>query len=295
MTSLRPLGYFLWGVAWLLIAGMVVAVPLIVLNAVLHGNLVREGAEPTAGAIVLTWIIGVPLCAWLFVVFPFTMLAQAAMAFVASGMALQQKHRGKQLVEFTGSLRHKMMEARVDTPTLRVLTAISALGTSPGWVFAISAIVVTIGLGVVVSAPSTEGALAAAAIITVGAGGAVVGIRSRVNTRVAKPIADKYGLTENYYKGLRYREGKRARDLQKARDAGKAGDIATWGRAEAKHALRTHPMAAFNARKGVPGALDAAFAAVQLAMGIPLEQAEQFVLDAATYRGKRPVPVRATR
>ena len=297
MKELRPLGYVLWGLLWLLLGGLVAGVPLLLLGMALSGMLTPRAAPITVEA-VLVWVVGVPLCAWLFVVFPFALLAQGAIGVVASGMALQEKYRDKQIVEFVGSARYRTMEARIDTPALRTLTAISAVGTIPGWVFAISAMVLTAGFGVLLSVPAPVGPLASAALVTVGAVGAVIGIRSRINTELRKPVAgpgDKYGLTDKYYKGLRYREDKRARDLTKARDAGRAGgDIAAWGAAEAQHALRTYGMAKYNARKGVPGALDAPTAAVAEAMGISRSQAEQFVIDAAAFRGKKPVPVRAT-
>jgi hypothetical protein len=287
-----------------------VIAPLVVLSAVLQGDLIHRGAHPDAGSVVFVWLIGVPICAWTFVIFPLTLLAQAAMAFVASAMAARPENRDTQIVEFIGSSRYRMMEARIDTPPMRVLTAISAVGTIPGWVFAISAMVITAGLGVVVSVPGAFAALAGAFLVTVGAIGAVMGIRDRVNDELRKPMPgmnDKNGLTEKYYKGLRYRENKRARDLQKARDAGRAQTtgiasertdaVERWAAAEAEHALRTHGMAAYNARKGVPGALDAAFDDVFTAMDgrLTRAQAEQYVIDAAAYRGKKPVPVRATR
>ncbi len=295
MNRARPVGYFLWGVAWLLISVMVLAMPLVIIYARLNGVLVESGMRSE----LLAWLLGVPVCAWLFVVFPFAMVSQAVMAFVASGLATREKYRDTQIVEFVGGARRRMMEARVNTPAMRVLTATSAVGFVPGWVLAISAMVVVAGIGVVLSASGPVAALAGVTVLTVGAGGAVVGIRTRVDQELKKPPpgpVDKYGLTEKYYKGLAYREGKRARDLQKARDAGRAGDIATWGRAEAEHALRTYGSAAYAARKGVPGALDAAFADVVEAMdgAVTRHEAEQLVIDAAAYRGKKPVPVRVT-
>ena len=294
MSRGRPVGYFLWGVAWLLISGMVLAMPLVIIYARLNGVLVESGMR----SVLLAWVLGVPLCAWLFVVFPFAMVSQALMGFVASNLATREKYRDTQIVEFVGGARRRLMEARVDTPAMRVLTAVGAVGIVPGWVFAISAMVVVAGIGVVLSASSSVAALAGVAVLTVGAGGAAVGIRTRVNQELKKPPpgpVDKYGLTDKYYKGLAYREGKRAGDLQKARDAGRAGDITTWGKAEAEHALRTYGSAAYAARKGVRGALDAAFADVFEAMdgAVTRQQAEQLVIDAAAYRGKKPVPVRS--
>jgi hypothetical protein len=53
-------------------------------------------------------------------------------------------------------------------------------------------------------------------------------------------------------------------------------------------------MASRDARLGVPGALDAAIDAVTSAMywHITSEEAERFVIDAAAYRGKKPVRVK---
>ena len=294
MSSARPIGYFLWGLAWLVIAVSVVGLLLMVLLARINGQLTQSGSEPSTGQLALTWIIGVPLTAWLFIVFPFLMLSQALMGFVASVLATRQKYADTVIVEFVGSARYKTMEARIDTPVMRLATAMGQLGAIPGWLFAISAMAITAGIGLVLTVPLPVATIAGVALVLAGAGGATIGIARRVNVEVVKPVPDKLGLTEKYYKGLRYREGKRARDLQKARDAGRAGDLDCWGRAEAEHALRAHPMSKNHARKGVPGALDAAISDVAEAMQIPRTQAEQYVIDAAAFRGKKPVPVSAT-
>ena len=294
MSPLRPLGYFLWGVLWLLIPVMLLAVPPLILWAKFNDRLTGGG---DGGSVLFAWLIGVPVCAWLFVIVPIALLSQAGIGFVAAALSLQAKYSETQLVEFVGSASRRTMEPRVNVPAMRLLAATSAVGWIPGWVFAGSAMAVTAGLGVVLAASSTPAVLAGAAIVTVGAGGVAIGIRTRINDELKKPPpggVDKFGLTAKYYKGLRYREGKRARDLQNARDAGRAGDIDTWGRAEAAHALRTYPFAKLNARKNVPGALDTATDAVAAAMQIPRAQAEQFVIDAAAYRGTKPVPVRVT-
>ena len=300
MSELRPLGYFLWGALWLLLGGVVAAVPLLLLTGVLTGVLVPDETTPITVGVVATWVFGVPVCAWLFVIFPLSMLGQAAIAFVASVMATQEKYRGVQIVEFVGSGRGRSMEARVDTPALRVLTALSAVGVIPGWVFAVFAMVITAGFGVLLTVPAPMGPVFSGALVAGGAAGAIVGIRDRVNKELRKPVTDRFGLTEKYYKGLRYREGKRARDLQKARDAGQAADatpeaITAWRIAEAEHALRKNGYAAYHARKGVPGALDVAFDTTFVALRgtVTRAEAEQLVIDAAAYRGKKPVPVKA--
>src|SRR4051812_33050373 len=109
MSTARPLGYFLWGLIWLLIAVMVLALPPFVLWAAFTGRL-TAGGDGDGGSMVLVWIIGVPLCAWLFVIFPFVMLSQALMGFVASGLALRPENRDTQVVAFVGTRRYRMME-----------------------------------------------------------------------------------------------------------------------------------------------------------------------------------------
>jgi hypothetical protein len=306
MSRARPFGYFLWGLSWLLITAMVEVFPPVLFYLRLTH---QSGAEGPLGGANLFWLIGVPVCAWLFIVFPFVMGSQALMGFVASRLALRREYRDTRIVEFVGGSRSRFMEPRIDNPTLQVLDAIGNVGGIPGWVFAISATVITLGGGLVLSAARPIDALVGTVLAIVGAGGAVVGIRTRVNAELAKArtgATDRYGLTQKQYRGLRYRENKRARDLQKARDAGRApatgiepeGTTALdrWAGAEAEHALRAYPMAAYNARMKVPGALDEAFDQVFTAMEgrLTRAQAEQYVIDAAAFRGKKPVPVRAT-
>ena len=144
------------------------------------------------------------------------------------------------------------------------------------------------------------------ALVAAGAGVSIWVIVPRIKSPapLARSIdSDDPEVRAKYLKGVAYREGKRARDLKKARDEGQApgakeGPSPTaferWGAAEADIALRQHYLASRDARLGVPGALDAAIDAVTSAMywHITSEEAERFVIDAAAYRGKKPVRVR---
>ena len=292
----------MWGIAWLVILVSVEGLLVMAIFGSLYGNLQLRGEGADPAATVLAWLFAVPLCAWLFFMFPFTMLSQTALAFVASALSTRPTYSDVQIVEFVGSARYSLMEPVIETRAFRLVTAIGELGTRPGLIFALSAMALTAGIGLVMTVPSAVADFAGVGLVIVGAGGSVIGIRDRVNAELKKPQPRRGAptrLTEKYYKGLRYRENKRARDLQKARDAGRAGTepgaLERWGKAEAEHAMREYNMAASNARKGVPGALDAAFELVFSNMdgAVTRKQAEQLVIDAAAFRGKKPVPVPA--
>lgn len=279
--ALRPLGYALWGAAWAIIAAAVTGMGIMLVVAVAQGP-ARPGLE---------WLLFVPIVAWLCVVFPFALWGQAALGFTAAVMALRARYSETRLTDAVGVGSHRVLEARVDTPLLRVITAVSNLGFTPGWMFYFSAVAITGGVGALAQGFAFEGWV----LLVAGLAGAAYSIPPRFMRSLRQRTQtgdERLGLTPKYYKGLAQREAKRARALQKARDAGRADPAAfdAWVAAEVAHAMRSHPMAVAEARRGVPGALDPIIDDVVEALDgrVSRTEAIQHVRTGATYRGTKP-------
>lgn len=299
---MRPLGFFLYGITWLALTLAILFFAWFTVFGPVWDYPINKGTLQNP----LTWALGIPTCTWLFVIAPWWMFSHSMLGFVFTGQSLRQKYRDQPLARIVGSGKNTTLEAIVDTPATRLWTTVGDIGLKPGWPFAGSSLVLVLGVCLARFVDSPGVAVAGWTVVAAATGASLWAIAPRLKdpAPLRRPgVHNDPAAREKYLKGVAYRAGKRARDLQKARDEGQApgakeGPSPTaferWGAAEADVALSQHYLAKRDARLGVPGALDAAIDAVTSAMywHITSEEAERFVIDAAAYRGKKPVRVR---
>ncbi len=301
-VAIRPLGFFLYGLMWLVLTVTILFFVWFTVLGPIRDYPINAGTLQNP----LTWAIGIPVWTWIFAIAPWWMFSQAMLGFVFTGQALSGSNRDKTLSRLVGSGRGRVLEAVVDTPSTRLWTAVGNIGFSPGWRFAGSSLVLVVGICLARFVDSPVAEVVGWALVAAGTGLSIWAIVPRLKAPAPLAVSsdsEDPAAREKYLKGVAYREKKRARDLQKARDEGQApgakeGPSPTaferWGAAEADLALSQHYLAKRDARLGIPGSLDAAIDAVTSAMywHISAEEAERFVIDAAAYRGKKPVRVR---
>ena len=301
--AVRPLGYILYGALWLLIWLLLVFVAVYVIVSGVQAEALSPESLPIPQRVFLTLFYIVTL-AYICVVAPWWILSQALLGFALAGQALSGKYDGEPLSRQIGYNAHRTLEARIETRSTRLITAVGNVGFLPGWRFFASAALLVAGFGPVRIVDSAPAMLIGWLLVIAGLGLTALAVRTRLLVEFKRPweTDGAFVLPEKYYKGLASRERSRATALQKARDAGQApnatdGPAPTpfdrWATAEVGNALREFPMTKYNARKGVPGALDPAIDLVVSSMNGKLsrDRATELVIEGAAYRGVKPVPV----
>jgi hypothetical protein len=181
--TLRPFGFLLHGIVWLFLTLTLLALAAYMLFGPIWDGPINRGVLENP----LSWVFGIPVFTWGFVISPWSMFSQAMLGFVFTGQSLSSAYKDTPLSREVGAPRGKRLEAIVDTPSTRLWTAVGNIGSVPGWRFAASSLVLVIGICLVRFVDSPVADVAGWALVAAGIGVSLWVIVPRLKTPAPLP------------------------------------------------------------------------------------------------------------
>lgn len=159
----RPFGYTLWGVIWLtLTLGLLAVTPLILYFV--NNDLLRQESAPHPIGVVLTWVLGIPLYAITFFVFPCVSASQAVLGFVLAIQSARAENRLRPVAGAIGNHRFGTLVPLLSTPATRLWAAVGRVPRFTLWFYGAAcamalggALLITPGTGPLVIAAAALG------------------------------------------------------------------------------------------------------------------------------------------